>query len=82
MLSFSPFTLLLGTGLLSPAAAGKSDRVLQARDGLSPALPYAPDTSTYCSWWVDVRASSTCDAIVSDNFITLELFKRWVSLAM
>ncbi|OHW95300.1 LysM domain-containing protein [Colletotrichum incanum] len=77
MLFSSAFTLLLASGLLSPVDAGRSVRALQARDGPSPALPYAPDTSTYCSWWVDVRAATTCDAIVSENFITLEQFRRW-----
>ncbi|KAL0930177.1 LysM domain-containing protein [Colletotrichum truncatum] len=77
MLSFSAFTLLLASGLIAPVAAGRSARLLQTRDGPSPALPYAPDTSTYCSWWVDVRAGTTCDAIANENFISLEQFKRW-----
>ncbi|KAF6829222.1 LysM domain-containing protein [Colletotrichum musicola] len=77
MRSFAAFTLLLAGGLLSPVAASRSARALQARDGPSPALPYAPGTSTYCSWWVDIRSSTTCDAIVKDNFITLEQLKRW-----
>ncbi|KAK2024009.1 hypothetical protein LX32DRAFT_626949 [Colletotrichum zoysiae] len=77
MLSSSAYTLLLATGLLSPVAAGRSARMLKARDGPSPALPYAPDTSTFCSWWVDVRVGTTCNAILSDNFISLEQFRRW-----
>ncbi|KAF6803880.1 LysM domain-containing protein [Colletotrichum sojae] len=77
MRSFAAFTLLLAGGLLSPVAANRFARALQARDGPSPALPYGPGTSTYCSWWVDVRSSTTCDAIVKDNFITLEQLKCW-----
>ncbi|KAK2013714.1 hypothetical protein LZ32DRAFT_675836 [Colletotrichum eremochloae] len=77
MLSSSTSTLLLAIGLLSPVAAGRSARMLQARDGPSPALPYAPDTSTFCTWWVDVRAATTCDTILSDNFITMDQFRRW-----
>lgn len=82
MLSYPVSTLLLASGLLLQMAVGRSAHGLQARDGPSPALPYAPDTSTYCSWWVDVRAETTCAAIVSENFITPEEFRRWVSLKL
>ncbi|GKT97704.1 lysM domain-containing protein [Colletotrichum tofieldiae] len=70
MLSFSAFTLLLASGLLSPVAASGSARALQARDGPSPALPYALTHRL-------TAVGTTCDAIVSDNFITLEKFRRW-----
>ena len=70
-------TLVLASGLISAVAAGP---ILNARDGPSPGLPTNPDESSYCSWWADVSSATTCSTIVSDNWITLADFQRWVSL--
>ncbi|KAH7311957.1 LysM domain-containing protein [Rhexocercosporidium sp. MPI-PUGE-AT-0058] len=75
--SYLPSILLLASGLFSAVAAGKSAHGMRPRDGPSPALPHSPDTSTYCTWWVDVQTATTCDAILSTNFITLAEFRRW-----
>ncbi|RYP31504.1 hypothetical protein DL767_005727 [Monosporascus sp. MG133] len=73
----SASTLVLASGLISAVAAGRSAPVLEARDGLSPSLPYDPNTSSYCTWWADVRSATTCDSIINENWITLADFRRW-----
>lgn len=78
----SAFTLILASGFISAVAAGRSARVLKARDGPSPSLPHDPNASSYCTWWADVSSATTCDAIINDNFITLADFVRWVSVSI
>jgi hypothetical protein len=68
--------LVLG-GLLKAATVGAKH--ISARDGTSPAGPYDPNTTNYCSWWVEFASGSTCSALVDDNFISLDNFRRWVS---
>lgn len=49
-----------------------------ARDGSSPSLPSDPNTTTYCSWWVDLRTFVSCSTLLEDNLIDLDTFRRWV----
>ncbi|KAL2834118.1 hypothetical protein BJY01DRAFT_253182 [Aspergillus pseudoustus] len=47
------------------------------RGGDTPQLPYDPDTTPYCTWWVDNAGSSSCQNILSDWLISLDDFRRW-----
>jgi hypothetical protein len=69
--------LLLSTGVLNAAFVLGAPRLV-ARDGSSPTLSFDPKTSEFCSWWADVTSEYSCPALVEDNFITLEEFRRWV----
>jgi hypothetical protein len=71
-------SLLLIASLLKATAVGATP-IVAARDGTSPALPYDPNTASYCSWWVDLTAATDCAQFVNDNYITLDDFRRWVS---
>jgi hypothetical protein len=54
---------------------------LISRDGPTPSLSFDPNTSQYCSWWLDVSVEYACSALLEDNYISLEEFRRWVSQA-
>jgi hypothetical protein len=74
---------LLGTAasLIHVALAASADHIgLEARDGSSPSLTHDPNTTTFCTWWVDLQSARTCSSVLSENAITLEQFRRWVSL--
>ncbi|KAL4820370.1 hypothetical protein BDW67DRAFT_172612 [Aspergillus spinulosporus] len=43
----------------------------------TPQLPYDPDTTPYCTWWIDYDGSSSCQNILSDWLISLDNFRRW-----
>ncbi|KAL2138638.1 hypothetical protein VTI28DRAFT_6482 [Corynascus sepedonium] len=74
----SASTLFLLGGLLDVVAARVTPRrPLQARDGPSPSLPYDPNTTEYCSWWVDLTSAVSCPTLLSENFISLDEFRRW-----
>ncbi|KAL2145839.1 hypothetical protein VTI28DRAFT_6136 [Corynascus sepedonium] len=72
----STYALVLASGLIPTVAAGRSASVLEARDGPSPSLPYDPNTSSYCTWWADIRrwnpslpATSLYDLDYVDDFV-------------
>lgn len=70
------FALLAGAvGAVSGAAVPR--RQLKAR-GDTPANPYDPNTSEYCTWWVDYNEVIPCSQLLENNFATLEDFRRWV----
>ena len=49
----------------------------------TPSLPYDPNTSPYCSYWVDYTDSRlTCDRIPSQWNIAKADFLRWVRAAV
>nr|CDP29028.1 Putative protein of unknown function [Podospora anserina S mat+] len=73
----SAYALVLAAGLVTAGTTGRHASLLEARDGPLPSLPYDPKTSSYCTWWADVRSATTCDAIVSENFISLAQFRQW-----
>lgn len=50
-----------------------------ARDGSRPSLPYDPNTTPYCTWWIDLAQGQSCDQVARDNFIDLATLRRWVS---
>ncbi|XXH02269.1 hypothetical protein Hte_008638 [Hypoxylon texense] len=50
-----------------------------ARDGSTPSLSYDPNTTSYCTWWVDLTTTVSCTSLLSDNLITLDTFRRWPS---
>ena len=76
MLSSTASLLLIG-GFFQ--AAVSAARILP-RDGPSPALPYADDTTKYCSWWLDYESVGSCADIFEVNYINLEEFRRWVRI--
>jgi hypothetical protein len=74
MLSSTASLLLIGGFFQGAASAAR----IMPRDGASPALPYADDTSKYCSWWLDYESVGSCAAMLEANYIVLEEFRRWV----
>ncbi|KAF2261556.1 hypothetical protein CC78DRAFT_470029 [Lojkania enalia] len=42
----------------------------------NPNGPVDPNTTTYCTWWIDYNGE-TCDNILSQNWITIDDFRRW-----
>ncbi|KAI1810267.1 LysM domain-containing protein [Poronia punctata] len=74
----SVWILLLSTALYDVVAA-RDVPILAARDseGPSPSLSYDPNTSKYCSWWVDITSTPSCSVILENNFISLQEFIRW-----
>jgi len=81
MLAPIHFPLLVATASLLDAAFGAAVGHVAARDGSTPSLPYDPNTSSFCVWWIDLSSPTDCSLIASENFISLTQFRRWVSLA-
>lgn len=73
----STASLLLISGFFQ--AAVSATRILP-RDGPSAGLPYADDTTKYCSWWLDYESVGSCADMLEANFINLEEFRRWARL--
>jgi hypothetical protein len=84
--------IMLGTTYLLPLVATTASlfnaasgavvtRQVAARDS-TPNLPYDPNTSSFCVWWIDLSSPADCSAILSESFLTLEQFRRWVSALM
>lgn len=71
-------TLLLGGSQLAQAAVAGPR--LAKRDGASPGLPHDEKATGYCTWWIDYTEALACDTILQNNQITINQFKRWVSL--
>ena len=44
-----------------------------------PKFPYDPNTTKYCSWWIDNDGSVACSAIPDTWLISLADFLRWVT---
>ncbi|KAL1954011.1 hypothetical protein VTO42DRAFT_1832 [Malbranchea cinnamomea] len=65
--------------LAACAAAGAIHRVRAGVGiyGISPNLPFDPNTTEYCTYWYDNNGGLTCEQVVMNNFITLEDFIRW-----
>jgi hypothetical protein len=78
MLSFTASVLLIGSFFQGAASAAR----ILPRDGPSPVLPYADDTSKYCSWWLDYASAGSCPDMLEANFIGLEEFRRWVNIRL
>jgi hypothetical protein len=68
---------LLGIFPLFHVALGAAVTRVTPRDAV-PGLTYDPNTTTYCSWWVDLTTPEACSTVLSDNGVTLEAFRRWV----
>jgi hypothetical protein len=78
MLSSTASLLLIGGFLHGAVSAAR----IMPRDGPSPALPYADDTSKYCSWWLDYTSVGSCADMLEANYIILEEFRRWVRIRL
>lgn len=74
MLSSSACLFLIGGFFQGAVSAAR----ILPRDGLTPALPYADDTTKYCSWWLDYESGGSCADMLEANLISLEEFHRWV----
>ncbi|KAK7189948.1 LysM domain-containing protein [Paraphaeosphaeria sporulosa] len=70
----STLNLLFFGGLIKVASARNPH--LNVR-GTTPVLPHDASASKFCSWWVDLDEPITCSALLDENFITLEDFRRW-----
>ncbi|KAK2029532.1 LysM domain-containing protein [Colletotrichum zoysiae] len=74
MLSSVLPSLLLAGSFVDVALAGVAHN---RRDGSSPSLTYDPNTSSYCTWWVDLTSAKSCSTLLSENTIDLVSFRRW-----
>ncbi len=81
MLAPFHFPLFVATASLFDAAFGAAVAYIVARDGPTPNLPYDSNASSSCVWWVNLSSPTDCSSFVSESFITLEQFRRWVSVA-
>lgn len=71
--------MLLKVSLLCLATAGLGLGARLASRGDTPALPYDPNTSKYCDYWVDITSANTkCSSLPGQWGITLADFLRWV----
>lgn len=77
MFTSTSLSLLLGISPLFQVALGVAVARIAPRDEV-PGFSYDPDTTSYCSWWVDLVNPAACGTILSENAITLETFRRWV----
>lgn len=50
--------------------------------GPSPQLPYDPNTTPYCTYWVDNRGQEVCEEIPDWWGIAMEDFLRWVRVGV
>ncbi|KAH6625097.1 LysM domain-containing protein [Boeremia exigua] len=73
MLFSTTSLLLIGSFLQGAVSAAR----ILPRDGPSPALPFADDTTKYCSWWLDYESVGSCVDMLEANYINLEEFRRW-----
>lgn len=74
-------TILASIALgISPVAGAKAATRRRLLDGGAPGLPYDPDTTPYCTWWIDYSSAVPCEQILSSNFITLDEFRGMVSI--
>ena len=78
MLTSASLSLLVGATSLFNVAHGAAVGRVVAR-GSSPGLTFDPNTTTWCSWWADLKVATACSDLLSENLITLEQFRRWVS---
>ncbi|KAI1158056.1 carbohydrate-binding module family 50 protein [Nemania serpens] len=70
--------MLLKVSLLCLATAGLGLGARLASRGDTPALPYDPNTSKYCDYWVDITSANTkCSSLPGQWGITLADFLRW-----
>jgi hypothetical protein len=70
--------LVLGGSQLIQAAVVPSR--LDRRAGSTPSLPHDDKTTEFCMWWLDYNEVMPCNDILQGNAITIQPFKRWVSL--
>lgn len=73
-------SLLRGV-LLAGLLGGAVGRAVPSLDtyGRSPTEAAFPDTTKYCSRWVNIHSPPSCAALLRENHITLAQFSRWVS---
>ncbi|TEA19540.1 LysM domain-containing protein [Colletotrichum sidae] len=67
-------SLLLAGSFVDVALAGVAH---VRRDGSSLSLTYDPNTTSYCTWWVDLTSAKACSTLLSDNAIDMVSFRRW-----
>ncbi|KAL3486232.1 hypothetical protein BJX62DRAFT_228928 [Aspergillus germanicus] len=72
----APNSLFILTLTLSLFTTSLAVRGYSRRDD-TPQLPFDPNTTPYCTSWVDNDGSSSCSDILSDWIISLEDFRRW-----
>lgn len=70
--------LFLGAAL-SSISSTLARPSIHYRRGLEPEMPYAPDTTKYCTWWIDSDGSMACEEVPDTWAITMGDFVRWVS---
>ncbi|KAI2624653.1 hypothetical protein GGS26DRAFT_564572 [Hypomontagnella submonticulosa] len=73
----SSLRALLLAGSVVDVAFGAVAANVAARDGTTPSLTFDPKTTSYCTWWVDLTTDTSCDALLSENLIDLDTFRRW-----
>ncbi|KAH7096027.1 LysM domain-containing protein [Paraphoma chrysanthemicola] len=73
MASLLSSLLLLGS---INAVFGAPTARLEQR-GVKPQLPFDENTTSECTWWHDQTTAVTCAAILDENLITIDQFRRW-----
>ncbi len=79
MLIFASLLLLVAVASFFNGALGAAVARITARDG-TPGLNYDPSALNYCTWWVDVSISMSCDAMLAGNALTLAQFRILVCI--
>jgi hypothetical protein len=57
-----------------------SSLALQMKRDEQPLLPHDPNTTKYCTWWYETDGLVACNDMPATWDITLEAFRRWVSV--
>ena len=79
MLTFASLSLLVAVASFFNGTLGVVVARITARDG-TPGLNYDPSALSYCTWWVDVSISMSCDTMLAGNALTLAQFRILVCI--
>lgn len=78
---FPAFSMSFSKNLLIALAAAPilTNAAVLHRRGAKPGLSFDPNTTKDCTWWTDYDGSVDCPTMLTNEFATLEDFRRWVS---
>ena len=75
MLFHSRFVLAIA-GMTIFAQVEALPKYFRAHD-TQPNLAHDPNTTRFCSWWIDYTGAETCAQLLSNNFVSEADFRRW-----
>jgi hypothetical protein len=79
MYHFKSFRAVAILCLVTRGFSSATERGKYRRDS-KPQYSYDPNTTKYCSWWIDNDGSVACSSLPDAWFISMADFLRWVSL--